>query len=91
MAANAGTYEITTSNGQVHTQRLAPDGTFTLTSAGSQPQTGTWRTAGNQLCLTLQGATESCYTGSQPGPDGTFTMNGAGMLNGATVRKTAAS
>lgn len=92
VAANAGTYDITTRDGQTLTQRLNTDNTYTTTQDGTQTETGTWRAVGQQLCFTPQGGSETCYTGSQPGADdGTFTMSGTGgMLDGATVRKTAA-
>lgn len=93
VAANAGTYEMTGTDGMVHTAQLSTNNTYTLTHGGTQAESGTWRAAGTQLCFTPQGGSEACYTGSTPGADGTFTMTGpaGSMLNGATVRKTAAA
>lgn len=92
-AANAGSYEMTTPDGTVHTAQLAVNNTYTLAHGGTQMETGTWRAVGTQLCFTPQGGMEACYTGSAPGADGTFTMSGpaGSMLHGAIVRKTAAA
>lgn len=91
-AANAGTYEMTTPDGMVHTAQLAANNTYTLSHGNTPIESGTWRAADEQLCFSPQSGAEACYTGSAASADGTFTMSGpAGtMLNGAIVRKTAA-
>ncbi|TCD05306.1 hypothetical protein EYB45_07445 [Erythrobacteraceae bacterium CFH 75059] len=89
-SASAGVYEVTTTDNQRLTKRLNADGSYLISRDGTQTESGRWRESGQQLCLTPQGGSETCYTGSQPDASGAFVMQGSGgALNGASVRRTA--
>lgn len=57
----AGTYEVTLANGNVLTEVVNADGTYTWTSSDGTSGAGTWRTEGpNVWCTTDEGEEESC-------------------------------
>ena len=72
----AGTFDYAAEDGSVSGQVVMnEDGTFTDTEDNGTVRTGTWSADGGRTCFTesTEGATEVCWTDSEPAEDGTFT------------------
>lgn len=82
-ATNAGTYTSTTSEGAEVSVVLNADGTYTVTEAGEQIESGTWEDNIRGTCLTAEGGDgEDCWN-IQPGAEeGMMDITGA---NGETM------
>ncbi|WP_336985919.1 hypothetical protein [Altererythrobacter aquiaggeris] len=64
---STGTYKITRADGTVIMEEIRADGTWTGTSEGEEPTTGTWEQKSPELfCSTDDeaGAVQKCYTES---------------------------
>lgn len=70
----AATYNVEGPDGVASVWTLAEDGTFTLTSEGVDPVTGTYTSEGDQFCADPEGeeAAQVCYT-QAIAEDGTWT------------------
>ena len=61
-----GDFKVTTAEGEVWTEAVSEDGTYTSTSPTGETETGRWVQRGKQYCTTKdeEGATEVCHTES---------------------------
>lgn len=84
-----GTYEITTSEGDLNTLLLNEDGTYTSMAQGMNPLSGTWAVVGGRACFTPIGvdAKVTCYSDSPIGEDGTWTATPEGGGDPIKVKK----
>lgn len=76
MVEGAGTFDYASADGAATGQIVMnEDGTYVDTEDGKDPLTGTWRASEGQTCFTgsEEGASEVCWTDSEPAEDGSFT------------------
>lgn len=86
----AGTYEMTSADGNRMTLNVKPDGNYTQVENGKETA-GTWRMDGAKSCFDPAGdPAEVCYTTSAPVADGSFTST-APDGTALTTRKIAAA
>ncbi|WP_338240700.1 hypothetical protein [Aurantiacibacter hainanensis] len=82
-----GIYEVTLENGDVFTETVNPDGTYTWTSTTGESGSGTWRTDGpNVWCTTEEGEEESCND-EIVGDDGVWTSTDRESGEVATIAR----
>ncbi|KLI63981.1 hypothetical protein [Aurantiacibacter marinus] len=80
VASDAGTYTSLTEDGTELAISLNADGSYAVTEAGEQVETGTWEDTAEGACWTAQGAAEADCATFAPGVEaGTVDMtNSAG-------------
>jgi len=62
-----GMFKVTGANGKVSMEDVRADGTYTSTTEGEEPKTGTWeQTSPDSFCATPaeEGAVQTCYAES---------------------------
>ncbi|MDZ4306627.1 hypothetical protein [Allopontixanthobacter sp.] len=72
---SAGTYKITSADGKVTMEEVRADGTYTSTTEGEAPKTGTWEQKSPETYCTTEdaeGAVQKCHT-ETVGEDGVWT------------------
>lgn len=81
-----GTYEVTLANGEVWTETLNPDGTYTSAGPNGETESGTWtQESPERYCTTVDGETEpTCYSESMSA-DGVWTSTEEGTDETSTV------
>jgi len=74
-ASDAGTYTSMTEDGSELAISLNADGSYAVTEAGEQVETGTWEDTAEGACWTAEGAAEAdCATFAPGTDDGTVEM-----------------
>ena len=82
-----GMYEVTLENGDIITETVNEDGTYTWTSSTGESGSGTWRTDGpNVWCTTEEGEEESCND-EVVGEDGVWTSTDQETGEVATIAR----
>ena len=84
-----GTYQVTLANGDVWTETVNADGTYTSAGPNGETETGTWtQESPARYCTTAEGETEpTCYT-EEMSAEGVWTSTEDGSEDVSTIVRT---